>query len=117
MVDLIPACLRNVEKTFDLQGSSQGGQVENLKPFHFFLGCVPNLGYKWSDSDNSSLVDPDLDWGLAGSAVPYLPELMESSINPLNSLIKISVNGSIATGRCAKVEEIIDLLSRLTVNL
>ena len=57
--------------------------MKNLKPFHLFLGCAPNL---------SSIVDPNLGGGLDSSAVPYLPELKKSSISPLDSDIKIPVN-------------------------
>ena len=60
-----------MKEPFGLQDSSQGGLVENLKPFHLFLGCVPNLSSIQKDMDNSSLVDPDRGWGLDSSAVPY----------------------------------------------
>ena len=105
-----------MEEPFGLQDSSQEDQVENLKSFHLFFGCVSNLGSMQQDSDNSSLVDPDLGWGLDSSVVPYIPELMRSSISPLNSYIKVLVNGSIATDSCANVHKIADLLNRPTLN-
>ena len=64
----------------------KGGLVKNLKPFHLFLGCAPNLGFI------SSLVYPNLGGGLDSSAVLFLPELKKSSISSLDSDIKIAVN-------------------------
>ena len=42
---------------------------------------------------------------------------MKSTISPLDSDIKIPVNGSIAADSCVKVHEITYMLNRLTLNL
>ena len=106
-----------MEEPLDLEKSSQGGLMENFKPFHLLFGRIPDLCAIQQDRDDSSFVDPYLWRSLYCSAVPDPPELMKGSICFLNSHIEVPVNSSVPTDSCTQIDKVTDLLNRLTLNL